>query len=42
MEKNISLFYTNIENKEGIEEFFSALEEYAEFRRTIRRRNYFG
>ena len=30
MKKNISLFYTNIENKEGIEEFFSALEEYAE------------
>ena len=30
MKKNISLFYTNIENKEGIEEFFLSLEKYAE------------
>ena len=30
MKKNISLFYTNIENKDGIDELFLALEKYAE------------
>ena len=27
MKKNISLFYTNIENKDGIDELFLALEK---------------